>query len=103
MKVKEGKVKKVIASKPNIEFIFFSEDRIRNGIKKLTKARSGSTQGRLDGFFKVLSTTSTTPKRKVQQDCWYKCRLCKYAASLKYLKLFFKSAIYIYFLLSLLQ
>jgi len=43
----------------------FSEDRIRNGIKKLSKARQGSTQGRLDGFFKVLGTTST--KRKSEE------------------------------------
>ena len=43
----------------------FSEDRIRNGCKKLAKARSGSTQGRLDNFFKV---TSVTPKRKVNVD-----------------------------------
>ncbi|VDI25440.1 flap endonuclease-1, partial [Mytilus galloprovincialis] len=40
----------------------FSEDRIRNGIKKLQKAKQGSTQGRLDSFFSVVSTTST--KRK---------------------------------------
>ncbi len=31
----------------------FQEDRIRAGAKKLAKARQGSTQGRLDGFFKV--------------------------------------------------
>lgn len=42
----------------------FNEDRIRNGIKKLTKARSGSTQGRLDGFFKVLSSPNPPAKRK---------------------------------------
>jgi len=30
------------------------EERIRNGCKKLQKARQTSTQGRLDGFFKVL-------------------------------------------------
>lgn len=41
----------------------FNEERVRNGAKKLLKARSGSTQGRLDGFFKVLSTTPN-PKRK---------------------------------------
>lgn len=35
----------------------FAEDRIRNGAKKLLKARQGSTQGRLDGFFKVLPST----------------------------------------------
>ncbi|KAF6215520.1 hypothetical protein GE061_010275 [Apolygus lucorum] len=41
----------------------FAEDRVRGGAKKLMKARSGSTQGRLDGFFKVLSTTPAQ-KRK---------------------------------------
>ncbi|KAG1685475.1 Flap endonuclease 1 [Nymphon striatum] len=40
----------------------FSEDRIRNGVKKLKNSRNGSTQGRLDSFFKVLP--STNPKRK---------------------------------------
>ena len=34
----------------------FSEDRIRNGCKKLDKARGGTTQGRLDSFFKVKVT-----------------------------------------------
>ena len=34
----------------------FSEDRIRNGCKKLSKARGGATQGRLDSFFKVKVT-----------------------------------------------
>ena len=43
----------------------FREDRIRNGIKKLTKARQGSTQGRLDSFFKVVSSPATSTKRKV--------------------------------------
>ncbi|XP_032218504.1 flap endonuclease 1 isoform X2 [Nematostella vectensis] len=42
----------------------FSEDRIRSGIKKLTKARHGSTQGRLDSFFKVLPSPAN--KRKLQ-------------------------------------
>ena len=41
----------------------FSEERVRNGTKKLAKARSGTTQGRLDTFFKVLP--NTTNKRKV--------------------------------------
>ena len=31
----------------------FGEERIRGGCKKLLKARGGSTQGRLDSFFKV--------------------------------------------------
>jgi len=44
----------------------FSEDRIRNGCKKLDKARGGSTQGRLDSFFKVLpSPTTNQNKRKI--------------------------------------
>ncbi|CAG9764399.1 unnamed protein product [Ceutorhynchus assimilis] len=42
----------------------FSEDRVRNGIKKLQKARGTSTQARLDGFFTVLGTTPA--KRKVE-------------------------------------
>jgi hypothetical protein len=38
---------------------------VRNGAKKLAKARTGTTQGRLDSFFKVLPSTNTTTKRKV--------------------------------------
>jgi len=52
----------------------FNEERIRNGAKKLVKAKSGSTQGRLDSFFKVLPSspkpTPTTPggtKRKAEE------------------------------------
>merc|ERR1711962_32362 len=41
----------------------FAEDRIRNGAKKLLKAKQGTTQGRLDSFFKVLPTT---PNAKVE-------------------------------------
>ena len=37
----------------------FAEDRVRNGAKKLLKARQGSTQGRLDTFFKVMPGTPT--------------------------------------------
>ncbi|KAK1795407.1 hypothetical protein P4O66_010575 [Electrophorus voltai] len=40
----------------------FSEDRIRNGSKKIMKSRQGSTQGRLDSFFTV--TGSLSSKRK---------------------------------------
>lgn len=40
-----------------------SEDRIRNGCKKILKSRQGSTQGRLDSFFTV--TGSLSSKRKV--------------------------------------
>lgn len=42
----------------------FNEERVRNGAKKLHKARNTSTQGRLDTFFKVLPN-STPTKRKV--------------------------------------
>jgi len=40
----------------------FAEDRIRNGAKKILKAKKTSTQGRMDSFFKVLPSTNTTPK-----------------------------------------
>lgn len=43
----------------------FNEDRIRAGCKKILKTRTTSTQGRLDGFFKVLpSTPGANNKRK---------------------------------------
>lgn len=42
----------------------FNEERVRNGAKKLAKARSGQTQVRLDNFFTV---TSFTPKRKEEE------------------------------------
>jgi len=41
-------------------FLFTSEDRIRNGSKKLMKARAITQQGRLDTFFSVSRTVSTT-------------------------------------------
>ena len=43
----------------------FNEERVRNGAKKLAKARSGTTQGRLDSFFKVLPSPNSGQKRKV--------------------------------------
>jgi len=47
----------------------FDEKRIRNGADKLIKAREVKPQGRLDGFFKVLSTTpkSNGTKRKSEE------------------------------------
>jgi flap endonuclease-1 len=48
----------------------FSEERIRNGAKKLLKARQGSTQGRLDSFFKVLPNSpnaTIAAKRKSEE------------------------------------
>ena len=41
-----------------------SEDRIRNGAKKLVKARATTQQGRLDAFFTVSHTVSTTTPTK---------------------------------------
>ncbi|NXQ60617.1 FEN1 endonuclease, partial [Anthoscopus minutus] len=41
----------------------FNEERIRNGIRRLSKSRQGSTQGRLDDFFKVTGSI-TSAKRK---------------------------------------
>ena len=49
----------------NAVAMVFSEDRIRNGCKKLAKARGTSTQGRLDSFFKVIPGSNTSNKRKV--------------------------------------
>jgi len=49
----------------------FNEERIRNGAKKLFKAKQGQTQGRLDSFFKVLPSTkspaSPAVKRKAEE------------------------------------
>ena len=45
-------------------FSFHSEDRIRNGAKKLAKARTITQQGRLDSFFAISHTVSTTITKK---------------------------------------
>ena len=42
-----------------------SEDRIRNGVRKLEKHKEGATQGRLDSFFTKLPSPATASKRKV--------------------------------------
>ncbi|BFZ13503.1 hypothetical protein BsWGS_16542 [Bradybaena similaris] len=44
----------------------FNEERIRNGAKKLLKSRQGTTQGRMDSFFSVISSAKTT-KRKADE------------------------------------
>lgn len=44
----------------------FNEDRMRNGVKKIFKARTTGTQVRLDSFFKV--TVSTTPQKRKNDD-----------------------------------
>ncbi|NWR47966.1 FEN1 endonuclease, partial [Regulus satrapa] len=41
----------------------FNEERVRNGVRRLSKSRQGSTQGRLDDFFKVTGSI-TSAKRK---------------------------------------
>ncbi|XP_075238141.1 flap structure-specific endonuclease 1 [Lycorma delicatula] len=46
----------------------FNEDRVRNGAKKLIKARSTTTQGRLDSFFKVLPSTPNNNSNKRKSD-----------------------------------
>ncbi|XP_013773999.1 flap endonuclease 1-like [Limulus polyphemus] len=56
----EGLVKFLCADKG------FSEERVRNGVKKLIKGRHGSTQGRLDSFFKVIPSNSPV-KRKANE------------------------------------
>lgn len=43
----------------------YSEDRIRNGVKRILKSREGATQGRLDAFFKPVTTVTAGVKRKV--------------------------------------
>lgn len=52
----------------------FNEERVRNGAKKLDKARSTQTQGRLDSYFSVLPSTPNQ-KRKVIYICIFK-RIC---------------------------
>ncbi|CAB0035736.1 unnamed protein product [Trichogramma brassicae] len=44
----------------------FNEERVRNGAKKLVKARHTGTQGRIDSFFKILP--STTPQKRKTDD-----------------------------------
>ena len=41
-----------------------SEERIRNGVKKLQKSKQGATQERLDSFFKAIPSP-IADKRKV--------------------------------------
>lgn len=42
----------------------FNEERVRKGIEKLKKARTSAVQGRLDGFFKNMGTTTSTSSPK---------------------------------------
>jgi flap endonuclease-1 len=49
-----------------------SEERVRKAVQKLNKSKSGSTQGRLDGFFKAVPKTEAeikaVQKRKVSRS-----------------------------------
>lgn len=42
----------------------FNEKRIRTGIEKLVKAKSKSTQGRLDAFFKIAAPAASEKPTK---------------------------------------
>ncbi|NXS12230.1 FEN1 endonuclease, partial [Neodrepanis coruscans] len=42
----------------------FSEERIRSGVRRLSKSRQGSTQGRLDDFFKVTGSISSAKRKE---------------------------------------
>jgi len=46
----------------------FAEDRIRNGAKKIMKAKKTSTQGRMDSFFKVLPSTTPKAEKRKSED-----------------------------------
>ncbi|XP_018335737.1 flap endonuclease 1 [Agrilus planipennis] len=46
----------------------FNEERVRNGAKKLQRARGTATQVRLDGFFTVVSTTPAKRKPNPKKD-----------------------------------
>jgi flap endonuclease-1 len=55
-----------------IEFLVkeknFSEERVKNGLEKLKKARSGSVQNRLTNYFGTpVSVSSNTAKRKLEE------------------------------------
>ena len=59
----------------------FNEDRIRNGAKKLAKARNTTTQGRLDSFFKVLPNPNAGKRKVSSPTDWQRetttCAMCK--------------------------
>lgn len=55
----------------------FSEDRVRNGAKKLAKGRTGQTQGRLDNFFKVVPGTGPTKRKSDEKASDKKKKVAK--------------------------
>ncbi|KAJ3000893.1 Elongation of fatty acids protein 2 [Globomyces sp. JEL0801] len=46
----------------------FNDDRVRKSVQKLMKLKSGTTQGRLDGFFTVLPKDPATAKQDDKKD-----------------------------------
>ena len=49
-----------------VERMQFNEERVLGGIKRLKAAKTSSSQQRMDSFFKVSGTSSSTNKRKVE-------------------------------------
>ena len=64
--------------------IIHSEDRVRNGSKKLQKCKHKATQGRLDMFFKPVASPTASLKRKVPL-VWH-CVARDYNVSIYYLE-----------------
>ena len=54
-----------ISINPAHAYFIHSEDRVRNGAKKLQKSKQKATQGRLDMFFKPVGSPISGQKRKV--------------------------------------
>jgi hypothetical protein len=50
-----------------VERMQFNEERVLGGLKRLKAARGSSSQQRMDSFFKVSGTSSSTNKRKVEE------------------------------------
>lgn len=46
----------------------FNEERIRSGTQKIAKSLKTATQGRIDGFFKVLPSATPPPAKKVKLE-----------------------------------
>lgn len=59
----------------------FSEERIKSGLAKLKKARSGGSQMRMDSFFKAVPSDAPPPasgvKRKAEEDKKAKAKAAK--------------------------
>lgn len=66
-----------------VVWLDFSEERIRNGAKKILKAKKSSTQGRLDSFFKVLPSNKPI-KRKVSEHIPINSIALEYGTELVY-------------------